>query len=192
MAKRSKRDSSSDDERELDDVVAGRDEGADDLDDDASNDEDVDLYEDDEVLADADADDGDADDGDLDDEDLDDEDLDDEDDADLDDDEDDAQVAAGATAATKGKPQKKTAAKTRDKRTKTAKPAKADSTSAIPGAAPGNFLQQVGSELQKVVWPTRKQMITYTSVVIVFVVILVTAVWGFDLGLGKLMEWIFA
>ena len=35
-------------------------------------------------------------------------------------------------------------------------------------------------------------MITYTSVVLVFVVLLVIAVWGFDLGLGKLMDWIFA
>jgi preprotein translocase subunit SecE len=32
------------------------------------------------------------------------------------------------------------------------------------------FLRQVVAELRKVVWPTRKELITYTWVVIVFVI----------------------
>ena len=53
-------------------------------------------------------------------------------------------------------------------------------------------MRESADELRKVVWPTKKQMITYTSVVLVFVVVLVTMVWGFDLGMQKLMNWIFA
>jgi preprotein translocase subunit SecE len=34
------------------------------------------------------------------------------------------------------------------------------------------FLRQVVAELRKVVWPTRSQLITYTSVVLVFVLVL--------------------
>ena len=35
------------------------------------------------------------------------------------------------------------------------------------------FYRQVVAELRKVVWPTRSQLTTYTSVVIVFVVIMI-------------------
>ena len=35
----------------------------------------------------------------------------------------------------------------------------------------GRFLREVVAELRKVIWPTRNQMVTYTIVVIVFVVV---------------------
>ena len=38
------------------------------------------------------------------------------------------------------------------------------------------FLRQVIVELRKVIWPTRKELITYTTVVIVFVVIIAAIV----------------
>jgi preprotein translocase subunit SecE len=38
----------------------------------------------------------------------------------------------------------------------------------------------VVSELRKVIWPTRKQMITYTGVVLVFVAFMVALVFGLD------------
>jgi preprotein translocase subunit SecE len=41
------------------------------------------------------------------------------------------------------------------------------------------------SEMRKVLWPSRKEMITYTIVVTVFVVILVALVALLDLGLTK-------
>ncbi|UQX88038.1 preprotein translocase subunit SecE [Jatrophihabitans telluris] len=41
------------------------------------------------------------------------------------------------------------------------------------------------AEMRKVLWPSRKEMITYTTVVIVFVVIMVTIVAVLDLGLAK-------
>ena len=42
------------------------------------------------------------------------------------------------------------------------------------------------SEMRKVLWPSRREMITYTIVVMVFVVIMVTIVALLDLGLAKL------
>lgn len=42
------------------------------------------------------------------------------------------------------------------------------------------FIQQVISELKKVVTPTRKELINYTIVVIAFVVIMMLLVWVLD------------
>jgi preprotein translocase subunit SecE len=53
------------------------------------------------------------------------------------------------------------------------------------------FYRQVVSELRKVVWPTRKELITYTNVVLVFVTTVIAIVSLFDLGLTKLIFWIF-
>ena len=49
-----------------------------------------------------------------------------------------------------------------------------------PIARVTNYVRQVVSELRKVIWPTRKELVTYTSVVLVFVVIMVSIVAGFD------------
>jgi preprotein translocase subunit SecE len=53
------------------------------------------------------------------------------------------------------------------------------------------FYRQVVSELRKVVWPTRKQLGTYTSVVLVFVTTIIAIVSLLDLGLTKFVFWIF-
>ena len=53
------------------------------------------------------------------------------------------------------------------------------------------FYRQIVSELRKVVWPTRKELITYTNVVLVFVTTIIAIVSLFDLGLTKLIFWIF-
>ncbi|MGF3056013.1 preprotein translocase subunit SecE [Microbacterium sp. YY-01] len=42
------------------------------------------------------------------------------------------------------------------------------------------FLRQVIDEMRKVVTPTRKELITFTSVVLVFVLIVMGLVYGFD------------
>ena len=42
------------------------------------------------------------------------------------------------------------------------------------------FLREVVAELRKVIWPSRKQMVTYTVVVIVFLVVMVALVSGLD------------
>lgn len=43
------------------------------------------------------------------------------------------------------------------------------------------FIREVWAELRKVIWPNRKQMVTYTAVVLVFVVFMVALVSGLDL-----------
>ena len=42
------------------------------------------------------------------------------------------------------------------------------------------FIRQIIVELRKVIWPTRKELVTYTVVVIVFVTIMAAIVAGFD------------
>jgi preprotein translocase subunit SecE len=42
------------------------------------------------------------------------------------------------------------------------------------------FVREVVAELRKVIWPTRQELITYTSVVIVFVSVIIAVVYGLD------------
>ncbi|MFM9151318.1 MAG: preprotein translocase subunit SecE [Candidatus Planktophila sp.] len=55
----------------------------------------------------------------------------------------------------------------------------------------GLFYRQVLSELKKVVWPTRKQLTTYTAVVLVFVLFIIAVVSLLDLVLTKIVFWVF-
>ena len=55
----------------------------------------------------------------------------------------------------------------------------------------GLFYRQIVSELAKVVWPTRKQLSTYTAVVLVFVTFVIAVVSIFDLVITKLVFWVF-
>jgi len=47
------------------------------------------------------------------------------------------------------------------------------------------FLKEVRLELRKVIWPTKKELIGYTIVVLVAVVFLTSLVFGLDLGFSK-------
>ena len=53
------------------------------------------------------------------------------------------------------------------------------------------FYRQVVAELRKVIWPTRKELLTYTYVVIVFVIVVALIVAGFDLVFTKLVLKVF-
>ncbi|MFE0188187.1 preprotein translocase subunit SecE [Streptomyces sp. NPDC048595] len=53
------------------------------------------------------------------------------------------------------------------------------------------FYRQIVAELRKVVWPTRSQLSTYTSVVIVFVVIIIGLVTVIDLGINRVVGYVF-
>ena len=53
------------------------------------------------------------------------------------------------------------------------------------------YLMQVVAELRKVIWPNRKQMVSYTSVVFVFLAFMVALIGFVDLGLLHVMLWIF-
>ena len=54
-----------------------------------------------------------------------------------------------------------------------------------------NYLKQVVAELRKVIWPNRKQMVSYTSVVLVFLAFMVALIAGVDLGLARLVSLVF-
>ena len=50
---------------------------------------------------------------------------------------------------------------------------------------PREFLKQVRQELKKVNWPTRRELVGYTIVVLVAVVFLTAMVFGMDLAFSK-------
>ncbi len=54
-----------------------------------------------------------------------------------------------------------------------------------PWARLSLFYKQVIAELRKVIWPTRRELITYTSVALVFVTVMVAIVGVFDLLFAK-------
>ncbi|MYT68477.1 preprotein translocase subunit SecE [Streptomyces sp. cg28] len=53
------------------------------------------------------------------------------------------------------------------------------------------FYRQIIAELRKVVWPSRSQLSTYTTVVIVFVVIMIGLVTVIDYGFSHLVKYVF-
>ena len=55
----------------------------------------------------------------------------------------------------------------------------------------GVFYKQVVAELRKVIWPTRKELITYTTVVLVFVVFMVVLVSLFDFAFSQVVLKVF-
>ena len=54
------------------------------------------------------------------------------------------------------------------------------------------FLKEVRQELKKVLWPTRKELVTYTIVVLVTVVVLTSYVFGLDVVFSKFVLDVFA
>ncbi|MDQ4008810.1 MAG: preprotein translocase subunit SecE [Actinomycetota bacterium] len=57
--------------------------------------------------------------------------------------------------------------------------------------SPVTFYRQVVTELRKVVWPTRRQLITYFWVVLVFVLVMIGIVSALDYAFGTLMFKVF-
>jgi preprotein translocase subunit SecE len=53
------------------------------------------------------------------------------------------------------------------------------------------FLREVVAELRKVIWPTRKELITYTAVVLVFVSFMVALIGVLDIAFAKGVLWLF-
>ncbi|MGC9666596.1 preprotein translocase subunit SecE [Planosporangium sp. 12N6] len=54
-----------------------------------------------------------------------------------------------------------------------------------------NFFREIISELGKVIWPTRKELLTYTTVVVVFVAIMMTIVASLDYGFARAVLLVF-
>jgi preprotein translocase subunit SecE len=74
---------------------------------------------------------------------------------------------------------------------KTKKPKKPSDRLANPFLFVYTYLKQVVAEMRKVIWPNRKQMLTYTSVVLAFLAFMVALVGLADLGLAKLVMLVF-
>ncbi len=53
------------------------------------------------------------------------------------------------------------------------------------------FLQQVVAEMKKVIWPTRRETILFTTIVLIFVVVFTAFIVGLDIGFAKLVLLIF-
>lgn len=58
-------------------------------------------------------------------------------------------------------------------------------------ARPAKFPQQVLAEVRKVVPPTRREMVTYTIIVLVFVAVMMAFVYGLDTIFSWLMGAVF-
>lgn len=61
-----------------------------------------------------------------------------------------------------------------------------------PGGGPLHYIPEVISEMRKVIWPTGKEMITYTLVVFAFLIVLSALVSGADFLAGLGVEKILA
>jgi preprotein translocase subunit SecE len=71
------------------------------------------------------------------------------------------------------------------------KPAERPSGNGRGGNRIARFVREVIAEMVKVIWPTRKELITYTIVVVVFVTIMITLVSLLDIGFSKLVVEVF-
>ncbi len=60
-----------------------------------------------------------------------------------------------------------------------------------PRITPALFFRQMVAELRKVIWPTRRELVTYTLVCMVFVLFMVIFVTTLDYGFTKLVFWVF-
>lgn len=55
----------------------------------------------------------------------------------------------------------------------------------------GRFIREVVAELRKVIWPTRKELVTYSVVVVFFIAVMMTIIAGFDYGFASAVQWVF-
>ncbi|WP_433067058.1 preprotein translocase subunit SecE [Dactylosporangium sp. CS-033363] len=112
---------------------------------------------------------------------------------DVDDDTDDDDLDDDETAGKNGRAKDKTkAAKSKDLKVKDGQKVKVkEGGSNNIFARLINFIREVVAELRKVIWPTRKELTTYTVVVVVFVIIMLAIVGGLDYGFAKLVLWSF-
>ncbi|OBG75083.1 preprotein translocase subunit SecE [Mycobacterium sp. E2462] len=97
----------------------------------------------------------------------------------------DAASSAEAEASAPDKGKKDAKAK------KAKKPKKPGDRTANPFLFVFNYLKQVVAEMRKVIWPNRKQMVSYTTVVLVFLAFMVALVGLADFGLTKLVLLVF-
>jgi preprotein translocase subunit SecE len=56
---------------------------------------------------------------------------------------------------------------------------------------PRQFLHEVNVEMRKVAWPTRETTINYSIVVLITLIVLMSIIFGLDLGFSKLALFLF-
>ena len=56
---------------------------------------------------------------------------------------------------------------------------------------PRQYLTEVRGELRKVAWPTRKEVVNSTLVVLIAIVVMTTLIFGFDYVSGKFVLFLF-
>jgi preprotein translocase subunit SecE len=56
----------------------------------------------------------------------------------------------------------------------------------------GRFVREVVAELRKVIWPNRKDLLVYATVVIIFVAFMMTLVGGLDWAFARAVLWVFS
>ena len=65
--------------------------------------------------------------------------------------------------------------------------AKPNRTAKRDRTTPAQFVTEVRDELRKVVWPTRKELVTYTTVALIFILVMVGIVTSLDYGFTRLV-----
>lgn len=70
-------------------------------------------------------------------------------------------------------------------------PVATDDEDAKDGSSVAAFPGEVVSEMNKVIWPTGKQMLNYTLIVFAFLIVLTIFVWGTDALASWAIRWIF-
>jgi preprotein translocase subunit SecE len=60
-----------------------------------------------------------------------------------------------------------------------------------PRTGPRQFLREVRGEMKRVAWPSRKEVVSYSTVVLVTVAIMMALVFALDSLFGQFVLWIF-
>ncbi len=114
-----------------------------------------------------------------------------------DDDEDDVDEADEADEPSSRRARRakeKALAKAKDKTPADDREVKVDLEDSGPGIFGrfGRFVREVVAELRKVIWPSRKDLLVYATVVIVFVAIMLTLVGTLDWAFARAVLWVFS
>ncbi len=59
-----------------------------------------------------------------------------------------------------------------------------------PRTKPRQFVREVNAELRKVAWPTRKETMSLSGIVLVFLIIMTALIAAFDAGFAEAVLWI--
>jgi preprotein translocase subunit SecE len=59
-----------------------------------------------------------------------------------------------------------------------------------PRTKPREFAREVNAEMRKVAWPSRRETVNLSVIVLIFLVVLTAMIAGLDLGFSKVVLWI--